>query len=302
MPRSSSPTRVLDPALLPKLDCLRLTVHSSSGTRPGNTPVSHGTQPSGLELTSYKIYTPGDDLRYLDWNAYGRLDQLLVKRFRPEVEAPLHLFVDTSSSMSFPEADGKLSFALTLAASLAYVSLRRLDPVRVIAVGTAQPMVSSLTRHLDHLPQISSFLGSLETRGSTKLRKGVEAYLRLTQLRGIAILISDFLVDPLDYQQALDLLRSRGYTVAAIRVIGAEEQSANRLPSRVRIRDAETGEERVLVLSAAHREKYALAVREHLGELKRWCESRDVFLAVADTQRGLEACLFEDLPRAGLLH
>src|SRR5229473_4144226 len=93
---------VLTPPFLRKLDQLLLTVRRALGTRPGNTPMPRGSQGSGIELENYKAYGPGDDLRHLDWNALGRLDQLLIKTFRAEREAPLHLFVDLSASMAFP--------------------------------------------------------------------------------------------------------------------------------------------------------------------------------------------------------
>src|SRR6266436_8600812 len=102
---------VLTPAFLRKLDRLHLAVRRSLSTRPGNTPMPRGAQGSGIELESYKPYGPGDDLRHLDWNAYGRLDQLLIKTFRAEREAPLHLFVDLSASMAAPLTDNKVGFA-----------------------------------------------------------------------------------------------------------------------------------------------------------------------------------------------
>src|SRR5438034_11847572 len=102
---------VLTPGFLRKLDRLHLSVRRSLSTRPGNTPMPRGAQGTGIELESYKAYDPGDDLRHLDWNAYGRLDQLLIKTFRAEREAPLHLFVDVSASMGVPVTDNKIGFA-----------------------------------------------------------------------------------------------------------------------------------------------------------------------------------------------
>src|SRR5437870_10844619 len=98
---------VLSAPFLRKLERLHLSVRRSLSTRPGNTPMPRGAQGSGIEIESYKSYDPGDDLRHLDWNAYGRLDQLLIKTFRAEREAPLHVFVDTSASMAAPGGDNK---------------------------------------------------------------------------------------------------------------------------------------------------------------------------------------------------
>src|SRR5215813_10896858 len=139
--RAAALAAVLSPDFLRKLDRLHLMVRRSLSTRPGNTPMPRGAQGSGIELESYKAYDPGDDLRHLDWNAYGRLDQLLIKTFRAEREAPLHLFADVSASMAVPVTDNKIGFALGLAVSLAYVSMRNNDPVRIVGIGGALPQL-----------------------------------------------------------------------------------------------------------------------------------------------------------------
>src|SRR5690242_54837 len=158
-----SPTlaRVLTPGFLGKLDRLHLSVRRSLSTRPGNTPMPRGAQGSGIEIESYKSYDPGDDLRHLDWNAYGRLDQLLIKTYRAEREAPLHVFVDTSASMGAPGGDNKFGFGLGLAASLAYVSLCNNDPVRLVGIGAALPQLhaaSPFFRHRQALPVLRDHL------------------------------------------------------------------------------------------------------------------------------------------------
>ncbi len=295
---------VLDPGFLRKLNRLRLTVRHNFDTRPGNTPMPRGSQMSGLEIANHRTFVDGDDPRYLDWNAYGRLEQMLVKTFRAEREAPLHLLIDTSASMGVPRDDAKLEFAIALAASLAYISLRQQDPIRLIGLGGgAQPQaISPVFRHLKRLPEIDAFLRHLEPKGPTGLTERVEAYLRTTRLPGVAVALSDFLVPAADYEQALERLRARGCAVAALRIIGNQERDPDSLPRRVRLHDAETGAERVVTLTPANRARYAQALGEHLSGLKRWCDARAIGFAVPDTARGLETCLFDELPRAGLLH
>lgn len=286
-----------------RLQRLQLVIRRHVGTRPGNTPVPHGTQPNGLELANHKLYSPGDDLRYCDWNAFGRLDQLMVKTFRAEREAVLHVLIDTSASMGAPAADGKLAFATALAASLAYISLRQQDPVQIAAIGAdgAVGPVSPPFRHLRRLPNIAAFLGALHPSGPTALDVGIAAYTRRLPRPGLAVVLSDFLVPPLIYQTALETLRARGCGVAALRVLGPHERAARDLPRRVRLRDSETGRERIIDLTERHRARYAAALEQHLAELKRWCEARAITFATADTAQGLEACMFSDLPRAGLV-
>jgi uncharacterized protein (DUF58 family) len=290
------------PQVLRKLDRLRLANQHSVSHRPGNTPVARATQASGLETASYKTYTPGDDLRHLDWNAYGRLDQRLIKTFRAEREAPVHLLIDASASMAVPAGDGKLAFAAGLAAGLAYVALRQNNPVRVVILSdTTRLRVSPLLRHVQRLPELLQFLAGLEAEGPTYLGEGIENYLRTTSVPGTAVVLSDFLVETNIYQVALDCLRGRGYHVLALRPIGRQERDPSALPRQVRLHDAESGVERLVDLTATHRARYVQAVDEHLAALRGWCAARDIGCATADTAAGLEHCLLADLPRAGFL-
>jgi uncharacterized protein (DUF58 family) len=201
-----------------------------------------------------------------------------------------------------PSADGKLAFAAGLAAGLAYVAMRQSNPVRVVVLAdSGAARLSPLLRHVQRLPDLLQFLAGLEARGATRLGDGIEAYLRSTPLPGTAVLLSDYLVEPSSYRTALDRLRGRGYHVLALRVIGPHERDPSALPRQVRVRDVESGAERLVDLTAAHRARYARAVDDHLAQLKQWCAARAIGYATADTASGLETCLLADLPRAGLL-
>jgi uncharacterized protein (DUF58 family) len=290
------------PSFLRTLDRLRFAGQRSVGQNPGTTPISHVTQASGHEIAAHKPYAPGDDLRHVDWNALARLDQRVIKTFRAEREAPLHLLLDASGSMNAPAGDGKFPFAVGLAASLAYVALRHGNPVRVALLGGREgARLAPLLRHVQRLPELHQFLAGVAAEGPTRLLEGLRAYLRTTRLPGTAIVISDFLLEPADYETALDELRGHRYDVAAIRVIGPRERSAEDLPRRIRLRDAETGAERMLELTAALRRRYTEAVAQHLARLREWCAARAIICAAPDTAGGLIGALLSDLPRTGLL-
>jgi len=245
---------------------------------------------------------PGDDLRYVDWNALARLDQRVVKTFRAEREAPLHILIDASASMGSPAPDAKLAFAAALAASCAYIALRHGNPVRaaILSADTGSRL-SPLLRHSQRLPELHAFLAPLAAGGTTRLAEGIDAYLRSTRLPGLAIVISDFLVEPRRAEQALDQLRGRGHDVVALRPLGAHERDAEALPRRLRLRDAESGAERDVELTAAHRQRYAAAVAAHLAHLRDWCAGRGIAFAAVDPADGLAECFLRALPRAGVL-
>lgn len=290
------------PGFLRALDRLRFTPRHSVGQHPGSMPLARATQLSGLEMAAHKPYAPGDDLRHIDWNALARLDQRVIRTFRAEREAPLHLLLDASASMDVPATDGKLACAAGIAASLTYIALRQGHPVRIaVLAGDSASRMSPLVRHVQRLPEVHAFLAPLAAAGPTRLLEGVRAYLRSTRLPGTVIILSDFLVEPAAYQAALDELRGREHDVAVLRVIGPQERNAATLPRRVRLRDAESGRERDLDLSDADRRRYAAAVAAHLAMLTSWCTRRAICCAVVDTAAGLREALLTELPRAGLL-
>jgi uncharacterized protein (DUF58 family) len=206
--------------------------------------------------------------------------------------------------MGEPSGDAKLAFAAALALCLAYVALRHGNPVRACTLGGAAAsgsQLSPLLRHSQRLPELQAFLTPLAPGGPTRLAEGVDAYLRSTRLAGLVIVLSDFLVEAGRAEQALDQLRGRGHDVVALRPIGAGERDAAALPRRVRLRDAESGQQRDVELTAAHREQYAAAVATHLATLHTWCAARGIAFAPVDPAAGLDDCLIHVLPRAGVL-
>jgi len=296
---------VLAPGFLRKLDRLHLSVRRSLSTRPGNTPMPRGSQGSGIEIERHKAYGAGDDLRHLDWNAYGRLDELLIKTFRAEREAPLHLFIDASASMANPAADGKFAFALSLAASLAYVSVRNHDPVRAVAINAALPrayVAAPFLRHRSALHSLRDFLLQLQPRGETALQPGIGGALIEQRAPGVAVVLSDFLVRPDVYEAAFADLLARRFTVAAVRILGPAERDPTRLFRRGQLIDAETGRQRFVTLTPDNLARYERALSEHLSHLRAFCNRCGIAFCVADTASGLDHCMFHDLPAAGLIH
>jgi uncharacterized protein (DUF58 family) len=299
---SSALREAADPVLLRRLRRFRLAARHRLGHKPGNTPTRFGSQASGLEIANHKPYALGDDLRHVDWNAYARLDQMMVKTYRAEREAPLHILIDTSASMGVPAADRKLPFAAAVAIGLAYISLRQNDPVQVFCVGPqVREWASPLFRHAQRLPDLQAFLAGAQARGPTKLLQGIDLFLRTIHRPGLVVVLSDFLLPKSHYEEALERLCARKYGVAALRIIGGNERSPDSLPRRLRLHDAETGKERMVDLTDVHRATYANAVQAHLASIKEWCESRAITFAMIDSDRGIEPCLLDVLPKAGLL-
>jgi hypothetical protein len=218
--------------------------------------------------------------------------------------APLHLFIDTSASMASPVTDHKFTFSLCLAASLAYVSLRRSDPVRIVGLGDAWPQChigSPFFRHRDSLLQLRDFLLQLRPQGRTALSTGIAAALRHQRSPGVAVVLSDFLMEPALYEAGLRKLVARRYAVTALRVIGPAERDPAALFRRGRLTDVETGRQRLITLSQDNLARYHQALTTHLEQLQDFCHRSEIVYATIDTASGLEHTLFREFPALGLL-
>lgn len=294
----------LDANLLRALDRLTPHVRRSFAQRLGRTPMPRGTQPSGIELETHLPYAPGDDLRHVDWNAYGRLDELLVRAFRAERELPWWIFVDASSSMCAPSADGKLAFAAGLTACLAYLATATSDPLHVVAVGGDLPAhhrAAARIRHRGRLAELRTFLRALRPSGATVLQEGIEAAVARASEPGVALVLSDFLTPPPQVEATLRHLLARRFTVAAIRVLGPTERDPSDVFRRGRIVDAESSESRAVRLDGASLAHYQAALAGHLAGLAGFCRREGIAFAIADPQLGLRDFLLRQLPLAGFL-
>ncbi len=303
--RPSADEDLFDPVFFARLDRLRLSVARVTGARAGETPVRGLSQGSGIEIESFKSYTPGDDIRYLDWNVVARLDQLLTRRFVAEREIPVHLMIDASASMGAPAGDGKFAFAVRLAAALAYIALINNDPVRISAFRARSGNVlleeSPLYRHRGRYRQLKPFLAALAPDGQTALADGVARYLESHREAGIAFVVSDFLVPAEVYERSLGLLRSKRLQVQAIQVVGATERLARGLRGRLQLRDVETGGVRSVLFTDAERRRYQSAFAERLATIRSFCHGSGIGHAVALAEEGVERHLTRVLASEGML-
>jgi uncharacterized protein (DUF58 family) len=297
---------ITDSSFFKRLDRLRMRVRAARGHRPGETPIPRTNQPWGIEFESYKEYSPGDDFRYLDWNAVGRLGHLMVKTFTAEREIPFHLFLDTSASMGAPGLDLKFAFATNLVEALSYIILASNNTLRVVALSSPDKgqrpfLATPFLRHRSQFQRVSPFLAALTPAGKTYLRETVRMYIEQTREPGVAILVSDFLTEPQQYEEALAFLRARGYEVKALHIVGATELSPERLFRRGKLYDVEDHHERWISLTQANLQRYLETLQAHLRAVQQYCHRQQILYARTVTNHDLQTVMGEELTEAGLL-
>ena len=239
---------------------------------------------AGIEFADHRDYAAGDDLRYLDWNLYGRMQRLLVRLFEEDEDLSIYVLIDASGSMGFGTPP-KLEVAMQVGAALAYVGLANLDRVALYPLGDALADGVPLARGKASILPMLRFLDGVRAGGRTGLGPAVGDFLRRHRgrRRGLVILLSDF-YDPAGYREALDRLRYNRFETVVIQVSAPEEAHPD-LRGDLTIADVETGEERDLTISPAVLEGYRRRHAALLRGLEGYCRERALpcFPILSDT-------------------
>lgn len=231
----------------------------------------HRRRGSSHEFYDYKAFTRGDDPRHINWNGYLRHGKLFTKTFHEEAYFHLHLLIDNSGSMSF--LPDKPPAVVRFASAMAYIAFAVRLPVAVSLLGRGGDRPAYLpARTLD---AVAAFVArGLETEDTAptdadRLAEAVEDYGRRHHRKsGIVLLISDFLYDPAALNGILQSLLRYNFEVRAVHLVSEQERrpSAQLVETPVRIRDVETGEERVVFFKKSD---YEASYQAHLDAVDR---------------------------------
>ncbi len=244
----------------------------------------------GSEFADYRDYSPGDDYRYVDWNAYARSERLLVRQHEQETELAVYALLDCSGSMA-----GKLAYSLKLTAAIAYVGLLRLDLLSVVTLRDRVVASSPPARGLARSREVLEFLRGVRAEGPTDLAAGCRAFVARTKRRGLAILISD-LFDPAGAPAALDVLRRARFETRVLRIVDADVPA----PGEYELVDAETQRVRRLAITPELLAAYRTAREREAEALARACVERHIPLHVLDTRTSAEDAILRLLRRSGM--
>ena len=226
-----------------------------------------------VEFCDYRAYGVGDDLRYVDWNAYGRLDRLHVKLFVDEEDLCLHLLVDASASMDFGRPT-KLAYAVRLAAALGFVGLVGLERV---GVGILRDRIAEgwpPARGRNQFGALLDFLTDVEPAGTTRLNDALATYAMRSRESGVAVVISD-LLDPTGYEAGLRALMERRFDIHVVHLLDPEEMSPE-LSGDFRLTDAESGEVRELSVDREALRDYRERLHAFLERAEAFCRAHEI--------------------------
>jgi uncharacterized protein (DUF58 family) len=294
----TAPTPILDPVLLRRLERLTLINRRrlASSNKGERRSVRRG---SSLEFVDYRQYTPGDDLRQIDWNVYGRHNNLVLKLFEDEEVLAVHLLVDGSRSMDWG-APNKLAYARQVAAALGYVALAGYDTVDVLQFGAAGPEHFGPGRGRSGVAGLFRFLAAENQPAThTDLDGALRGFAARPRSPGLVLLFSD-LLDPAGYQRALVRLRQQRHEVLLFHVLCPEELRPT-VEGDLRLVDRESGEAMEVTVDRRALEAYGERLTAWLVEIGDFCRRHGIGYQQLDTSRPLPQLLFRDLRERGVL-
>jgi len=289
--------RLFDHEFLKRLDELSIVSRRvSTGQAKGERRTNR--KGSGVEFMDYRPYTVGDDLRYVDWNIYSRLDKLLLKLYVEEEDMCLHLLVDGSASMRFGDPP-KLDYAVRVAAALGYIGLTNLERV---ALGVLASDVTRTLRPLRGRGQIlpiMDFLAGVEAGGPTALNRCLARYALRSRVPGVAVVLTD-LLDPGGYADGLKALLQRRFEVFLLHVVSEDELEPG-LQGDLTLVDAEGGSTREVSVDRWALERYQVRLRQHFEEAERFCARHGIDYLRTSTAMPFQDLILRHLRRGGFL-
>ena len=245
-----------------------------------------------VEFTDYRQYTPGDDVRYLDWKLFARQDRYYIKRFEDETNLRCYLVADLSASMEFGSLGfSKADYARTALATLGYyLSLQR-DAVGLLTFDETIGEYLPPRYRPGHLRRVMLGLERATAGKRTDLAPPLQQISRLAQRRGWVVLASDLLAPIDDLQQQLGYLRSQGHEVLVWRILDPAEVNFEFSDAKM-FEDMESGK-RLFVDPVSVRKNYLDKFQQHSQQLSELCNQQGVDLQVMQTDRPLDEALLD---------
>ena len=251
-----------------------------------------------VEFADFRNYVAGDDLRFIDWNMYARLDKLFLKLFLEEEDLHFYSLIDCSASMSFG-TPSKFRYAQQLAAALSYIGLCRADRVKVEPLDGARTNSAPVLRGRQSLWRLLQYVESLEPNQNTPLHEAVKSFCIRNTGKGILVLITD-LMDKSGYENALKYLVARDLDIYVIHVLSQEEIDPD-LTGDLKLVDCE--DENIAEISVSQRliDRYRQTLAAFIEGAREFCARRGIVYMMTSTERPVDRLVSRYLRQRGLV-
>jgi uncharacterized protein (DUF58 family) len=288
---------LLSPQLLAQLERLELVSRKVfRGRMKGERRSKRKGQ--SVEFADFRQYVPGDDLRFIDWNLFARLERLYLKLFLEEEDLHFYALIDASTSMDFGDPT-KLQYAKQLAAALGFIGLCRADRVKVESLGTSSRAPGPALRGRSSLWRMQEYLEGIEPGENVSLAEGVRNFCLRNTGKGILVLITD-LLDKEGYEKALRFLVAQQMDVYLLHILCPEELNPE-IKGDLRLVDSEDSDVAEITVSRPLLDKYKRTLAAFVDGAREFCTRRGMSYLMVSTQTPVETLIANYLRKRGLV-
>ena len=281
-----------DPQVLARISSLKITATNMvDGILTGQHRSRH--KGASVEFAEYKDYSPGDEIRHIDWKVAGKTDKYHVKQFEQSTNLKCTILLDASGSMAyqspFEKSQSKIDYACNLVAALSYLFLKQFDAVGLTLFNDHVVEHIPPRSKASHLQHILHGLSTLTPKGETQIENVLGGLTERLQSRSMLILISDFLTRDQDIHKSLKLLRSRGLEVILFHVLHPDELN---LPFEGDTVFESLEDDPTVGLDPMDiREEYQKAIQKQIEHMKQVSNGLGVDYVLLDTSTPLQQAL-----------
>ena len=259
---------------------------------------------SSVEFAEYKDYTPGDEIRHIDWKVAGKTDKYHIKQFEQSTNLKCHILLDASGSMGYESpastAMSKMDYARTLVSALSYLLLKQFDAVGLLLFNDSIVERIPARAKPSHFQQILHSLAKLEPRGVTRLGQALKESVESLPHRSMLIIVSDLLGQEDTIIKNLKLVQTQGIEIILFHILHPDEMT---LPFEGDIVFESLEEDPPVNLDPVDiRKTYQNIVKEHIEFYRHNCPALGVDYVFMDTGGPLEQALTYYLLRRKSLH
>jgi len=270
----------IEPAFLDELARLEGALRRETDARQQGTQRSPNVG-EGLTFSDYRRYTPGDDVRLVDWRVYARTDEYFIKQYEAERNLTVHVLLDTSASMDFGEgAANKFGFAARFGLAFAYFAATQHDSFRFSALGMGVDRLDRGRSTRGELLRLLDAVNAIEPDGRTDFVDALEAYARTIHSRSLVVVVSDFLDDPDAIEDGIAALGHND--VLLVHVVAPEERDPDVAGDTV-FEDPETGTTQRAYFAGSTAEAYRDRLSEHVDDVAARARTLRADHVVVDT-------------------
>lgn len=241
------------------------------------------------EFAEYRMYTPGDDLRSVDWNVYARTDRIYLKRYRGETNTRLTVLLDLSKSMSYGASPNKLEYSRYLVSSLLYLAVQQRDAAGLVLFDDEVREFIPPSSRVGQFHKLLHYVASAQVGQHTNFAKPFQHFMEFIRQRGLVIVVSDFYEDPEKIIEAISPLRWKKNEVVLFHVLDRQELEPTLAGPSTMI-DMESGEA-VEVTPEYIRTEYRAKMNAHMESLKSKAQGAGMDYFLMPTDQPLDAGL-----------